>query len=98
MTGAERDSFERQALERSKKGTSLENIRARFAVLTLVDENGQRLFSDDDADALGQKSAKALDRILPVAQRLNGMGSADLETLKKTSSRIGLNGSRSGLR
>ena len=80
LKGCERDSFE-QSLVGKKQKMSLENVRARFAVLTICDESGTRLFTDADAKALGDKSAAALDRVFAVAQRLNGFSSDDVEEL-----------------
>lgn len=59
------------AQERGKQ--NLKNIRARLAVLVIVDETGQRVFGDEDARAVGAKSAIALNRIWNVATRLNGL-------------------------
>jgi len=82
LTGTERDAFE-QALSGKKNKPNLDNVRARFAVLTICDENGKRLFSDGDVKALGEKSASALDRVFEVASRLNGFSSEDAEELAK---------------
>tara|TARA_R110000824_G_scaffold133430_2_gene296192 strand:+ start:4898 stop:5245 length:348 start_codon:yes stop_codon:yes gene_type:complete len=82
LKGFERDNFE-QSLVGKKQKTSLENVRARFAVLTICDESGTRLFTDADAKALGEKSAAALDRVFAVAQRLNGFSQEDAEDLAK---------------
>lgn len=74
MTGLERDQFEQSlSIDGQRR---LENLRARLLVKTLVDEHGVRLFDDADAEALGGKSAAALDRCFDVAQRLNGLGPA----------------------
>jgi len=79
----ERDSFE-ASLYSGRGGdiaSNMENIRARLVSLTVVDSEGVRLFSDSDAAALGEKSAKAMDRVFAVAQRLNGISSGDVEDL-----------------
>jgi len=60
----------------------LENVRARLVSLALCDETGTRLFSDADITVLGAKSAKALDRVFAVAQRLNGIGSDQVDAAK----------------
>jgi hypothetical protein len=52
----------------------------------MVDENGERLFQEEDTFPLGGKSAAALDRIFTVAQRLNGLRDEDVEELAKNSS------------
>lgn len=87
MTGTERDQFE-QSLAISKDKLNLANIRARLCALAICDEDGNRLFTDSEIEALGQKSAAALDRIFEVAQRLNKIGAKDIEDLEKNSGSI----------
>ncbi|KPK67836.1 MAG: hypothetical protein AMJ84_12280 [Acidithiobacillales bacterium SM23_46] len=83
MTGIDRDAFE---LSLTKDGkASIENMRAKLCARTIVDENGNRLFTEDDVEALGKKSGTALDRIFEVAQRLNGIGADAMEKLAKNS-------------
>jgi hypothetical protein len=53
--------------------------------LTIVDEEGNRLFSDADVKLLGQKSAAALDKLFEVAQKLSGLKDEDVEELAKNS-------------
>ena len=83
----ERDRFEASTVERKGKSvtTNLENIRARLCLLCMVDENGDRLFQEEDTFPLGGKSAAALDRIFTVAQRLNGLRDEDVSELAKNS-------------
>lgn len=83
LTGAERDAFEQSIVETRGKNTrmNLRNIRAKLVALTVVDEDGNRIFSDEDAEALGKKSAAALDRVFAVAQRLSGLRPEDVEEL-----------------
>jgi len=81
MSGLERDTFETSLTNGKDKSVNLKNIRARLVCLTAVDDNGERLFADGDEDALGKKSAAALDRIFTVAQKLNGLNSSDVEEL-----------------
>lgn len=81
LTARERDMFE-QSLNVDGK-TNIANIRARLCVLCMVDEAGNRLFSDDDAGALSTKSGAALNRVFEVAQRINGMGKTAAEDAEK---------------
>ena len=85
MSGTERDAFEQTMIALKAGGgkgaTDLSNIRARLAVRTLCDPDGTRLFADDDAEALGQTSGRALDRVFGVAQKLNGMTAEDVKEL-----------------
>lgn len=80
MTGTDRDAFEAHLI--GKEGR-MDNVRARLVSLTLCDEQGQRLFSDAEISALGKKSAKALDRVFAIAQRINGIGANEADATKK---------------
>lgn len=82
MTGSERDSFE-QSIIGDENRADLSNIRARLCALTIVGEQGVRLFDANDITKLGEKSAAALDRVFAVSQRFNGIGTADIEDLTK---------------
>ncbi len=85
MTALERDKFEAEQI--STRGdepvVNLKNLRARLCVVTVVDADGVRVFADDAAEALGEKSSRAVDRLFSVAQRLNGLGPDDVEDLVK---------------
>lgn len=87
LTGAERDQFEASIVEQRGRDVrmNMRNIRAKLVALTVVDEDGQRIFTDDDVAALGGKSAAALDRLFAVAQRLSGLSKEDVEELAKNS-------------
>lgn len=81
MTGYARDAWEQHLVE-SKEG-ALANIRARLVVATAVDEQGNRLFTEQDVKALGEKSVAALERCVKVAQKLNRLTQSDLDDLQK---------------
>ena len=83
MTGAERDKFEGSlVIMRGKdKQINMSNIRAKLASMTICDENGKRLFNENDVQALSQKSAAALQRVFEVAQKLSGISDEDVEEL-----------------
>lgn len=80
MTGADRDAFEASLIGKDGR---MENVRARLVSLTLCDDKGERLFSDAEVAELGKKSAKALDRVFAVAQRINGIGGEQADAAKK---------------
>ncbi len=83
MTGADRDAFEASLVGRDgPKESRLDNVRARLVALALCGEDGERLFDDADVAALGAKSARALDRVFAVAQRLNGIGAEQVDAAK----------------
>jgi hypothetical protein len=55
------------------------------AALSVVDEHGKRMFSDEDLAALGQRNARALQRIFDAAMSLNGMSEVAVAALGKGS-------------
>ena len=83
LTGSERDAFESESVQTNGRNTkmNLRNVRARLVVLSVVDEEGKRLFGFHDIEQLGEKSARALDRIFAVAMRLSGLREGDVEEL-----------------
>ena len=87
MTGEERDNWEAQLYARrtADKAANLLNLRARLACVVCIDGEGKRIFSDADADLLGKKSARALDRVFEAASRVNGLREQDVEDLTKNS-------------
>lgn len=68
LTGAAREALGQAA----QSGAG--NFQARLLAASLVDEAGQRLFTDADIEALGRKSAAALQRVFDACQQLNGLG------------------------
>jgi hypothetical protein len=85
LDGRDRDAFEASLVVQAGGPVNLANIRARLCAACIVDEAGERLFSDADMDALGRKSGAALDRVFSVAQRLSGMTEADVKSLQGNS-------------
>lgn len=79
MTGAQRDAWEQSLVSGGKGKVDISNVRARLVSFCAVDEAGRRMFGDDDAEALGAKSAAALERCAVVAQRLNALTEQSLE-------------------
>jgi hypothetical protein len=59
----------------------------RMLAMTIVDEQGALLFSEEDVAALSRKSAVVLERLFETAKRLSGIG-LDEET-EKNSAREG---------
>lgn len=88
LSGAERDDFESGSWtgEGKNRKFNYSNLRARLLSLTIVNETGDRLFSDADIEKLGKKSGKVMDKLFGIAQRLSGIGEKDLDELLKNSS------------
>jgi hypothetical protein len=83
MSGQQRDEFEASMLVRrgGQMVTDVANVRAKIVAWCVVDDDGQRLFTASDVDALGRKSAAALNRVHDVATRLSGLRDEDVEEL-----------------
>ena len=87
LTGKERDALESSMIIGKGKNANvnLNNLRAKLVARSVVDEDGKRIFTDDDISALGAKSAAALTRVYEVAQRLSGITQEDVDELTKNS-------------
>jgi len=79
LSGNERDQFEDSIVKGDKR--DFKGIRAKLVALSVVDENGKRLFTFEEAKQLGEKSARALDRVFGAAQKLSGFTAKDMEEL-----------------
>lgn len=87
LTAAERDAFESEIVQRNGRNVTqnLRNIRARLVAMSVINEDGARVFGFRDIEALGEKSAKALDRVFSAAQELSGLRDEDVDELAKNS-------------
>lgn len=81
MSGKERDKFESWAL--SDNGPK--NIRGKAAARCLCDKHGSRMFSDSDADRLGNIKVSILQKVFVVIQRLSGLTKEDVDELEQVS-------------
>lgn len=83
LTAAQRDVFETQVVSMRGKDVSVNmaGIRAKIASMSLVDDEGNKLFTEKDVKALGEKSGAALDRVFEVCTRLSGIGEDDVDEL-----------------
>ena len=87
LSGKDRDAFESSMFEGRGKNRkeNFANLRARLLVRTIVTESGDRIFQNNDINALGNKNAKALDRCFAKARELSGMSDEDVEEMVKNS-------------
>lgn len=84
LTGAQRDAFETTIYigKGDDREINTQMLRAKLAAVSIVDsETHERLFSETEITLLGQKSARALQRVFNAAQRINGMTAEDVEEL-----------------
>ena len=87
MTGSERDDFESAVLEVKGENvkTNTQNFRAHLLARTICDADNKLLFKPVDVNALGGKAAAVLDKLVPVAMRLNGLSRTEVDQLTKNS-------------
>lgn len=105
MTARERSAYENGftkevdgkdgAVTVKQNKTAIAQIRERLLVQTVVGEDGAKLFTEADIEALGKKSAAAMERVLDVARRVCGMSKADLDELGNASGETEGDGSSS---
>jgi hypothetical protein len=83
MTGAERNAFLARHIQNPGKGQTiiLDNMHADLAALSIINEDGSRMFSAAEVGALAQKSGTALERIFKAASKLNGLSDEDVKEL-----------------
>jgi hypothetical protein len=77
MTGTDRDLWEQSMVEVAADGSrkpDMTNMRAKLVALTVVDDDGNLVFSMADVPMIARKAASALERVFDVAQRINGLG------------------------
>lgn len=83
MSTRERDSYERSLTE--VIGTTVrpttDNIRAKLVARSIVDENGARCFTDEDAELLGELPASEMEGLWQAAAYLSNVTEADVQEL-----------------
>ena len=91
MSGKARDSFEASLVEGKgkRRDVKTDNIRAKLAARCLYTapptKGGQRMFTDAQADTIGDVRADILGPIFDVAQKLSGVSDEDIDELGKDS-------------
>jgi hypothetical protein len=81
MSGHDRDHWESLAFP---EGKPVEHgYRVTLLLVALVDEKGERVFSDADINLLSGKSSGVINRLYDVAARMNGLTRTDEEAAIK---------------
>lgn len=78
-------AVEREAIRDRDTDKEEGNDLGRFAALVICDAAGERLFDDGDAEALGNKDAVVLNRIMEETHAHNGVGEAAEDKIAKNS-------------
>lgn len=84
LTGAERDEFRKMAAQ-YEDGIPPVRFASSLLALSCIDEDGERMFTLDDVDALEAKSAGSIDVPAAVAMRLSGFGAKAMADAEKNS-------------
>jgi hypothetical protein len=82
LSAGEREHMQRQ-LAALPEDAPDDLLTARMCALCIVDENGQRVFSDAEIPALSRVGWKGVDRIVQTIYRLSAMGAHALEDARK---------------
>lgn len=80
ISGTDRDRFEEAYADQKMKA-----FRIRFLLLTICDEEGSRIFGDDQGDALGRKSSVVINRLFEAAWKLNAFTQEAIDELGESS-------------
>lgn len=85
LTGEQRNDYEMSLIQGKGKNrdVNMKNAVAKLVGLSIVDEDGKRIFTDADVEALGKKSGAALSRVQAVASKLSGLSDGDMDELTK---------------
>lgn len=95
MTGHEKDVWEQSMLKQKPSGnknkgveyeTTLDDFRAKLAVVTVCDADGNLLFKPEDYRMLNKMmSASNIEKIVVVAQRINAITQEEKDEILKNS-------------
>ena len=82
LTAKQQDTCEKQHFA---EGKSLDGFRARMLVYSLIDHEGNSVFTEKDIDKISNKSGGVLSRLMNHCTKLNEYTEKDLEELAKNS-------------
>ena len=82
-TGEERDAYDIEIIELNESGAraKLKRLRVKLLARAIVDEAGNRIFSEADLEALDKKNARVSWRLFKIAQSLWGISKEDVDEL-----------------
>lgn len=84
MTGADQDYWESELVELDERGRpvdQVENARAKMLTRCLVDEDGDRLLRESDAEALGAKPNSIIIRLWAELMQISTADVPEVEEL-----------------
>lgn len=83
MRAREKDAYEQSMVAGRGKNQSVNitNGRAKLVVLSVVDEAGARIFTDEDIASLGELPVADIDRICEAAQEMSAVSDEDIKKI-----------------
>lgn len=87
LTGHERDKYETDLFVQRGKNRVFngKNARAKLIALSVITEDGQQMFTEDEVAQIGTLRADILDRLFTKAQELSGLSDKDVAELEAPS-------------
>ncbi len=87
LTGKERDVFEDVCLKqrRGEKDIDIRGLKVKLLSLSIVDDAGNPIFTQEDVELLNEKSGAVINRLFEKAQELSGLSEKELKGLVKNS-------------
>lgn len=90
MSAGEKGAFEESLITPASKGTKkpemdMTEYGPKLALVSMCDDDGNRLFSKEDLSVLAGKGAKAMDRVISKAMEINGIVTSATEKAAKNS-------------
>lgn len=87
LTGKQRDDYEASCVMQkgNKRSFNIRDARAKLVALSVIGDDGKRMFTNADIATLSTLPAKHLDKVFEVAQRLSGISDDDIAELGKLS-------------
>jgi len=82
-TAMERAEYELLCTRAVNDDEIIKVIRGTCAAKCLIDDDGKRIFTDDDIERLHKTSANALDRIIDVYRKISLVGDEPIENAAK---------------
>jgi len=75
MSAGDREAYERMVLRMNEQSNKVEpdisNLRAKMVAISVVDEEGRRVFTNEDVEALSRKHHEAIRFLFNKAMSLN---------------------------
>ncbi len=83
LTAMEQEEFETAMLDENGKAKTDVSLKAIMVIMSAEDESGEKIFTMDDLETLGEMPAADINKMFSVAQKLNNISDEDIGELTK---------------